>query len=37
MLTMATAACVQETYRGGIVPALSLPGVRIDLDTLLDG
>jgi Uma2 family endonuclease len=26
----------QQTYRGGIVPAASLPGVAIDLDALLD-
>ena len=26
----------EEFYRGGIVPVLSLPGVTIDLDTLLD-
>ena len=28
---------VEETYRGGVVPVASLPGVIIDLDALLDG
>jgi Uma2 family endonuclease len=27
----------EATYRGGVVPVTSLPGVVIDLDTLLDG
>ena len=27
----------EETYRGGIVPVASLPGVVVDLDALLDG
>jgi Uma2 family endonuclease len=27
----------EETYRGGLVPVASLPGVVIDIDALLDG
>ena len=27
----------EETYRGGLVPVASLPGVVIDFDALLDG
>ena len=27
----------EETYRGGVVPVASLPGVVIDFDALLDG
>jgi Uma2 family endonuclease len=27
----------KETYRGGVVPVASLPGVVIDFDALLDG
>jgi len=27
----------EETYRGGLVPVTSLPGVLIDFDALLDG
>ena len=27
----------EETYRGGPVPVVSLPGVVIDFDALLDG
>jgi Uma2 family endonuclease len=27
----------EETYRGGMVPVASLPGITIDFDTLLDG
>lgn len=27
----------EAIFRGGVVPVVSLPGVTIDLDTLLDG